>query len=106
MRFLHLADLHLGKMLHGVSLLENGDQPAWVRAFLTEAEALRPDAVCIAGDVYDRSAPSGEAVTLLKSSLHSEPGSPQAWPSGSPLVFPQTEQVCGSSHVAGSQRCL
>ncbi len=69
MRFLHLADLHLGKMLHGVSLLENGDQPAWVRAFLTEAEALRPDAACIAGDVYDRSAPSGEAVTLLSELL-------------------------------------
>ena len=72
MRFLHLADLHLGKMLHGVSLLENGDQPAWVRAFLTEAEALRPDAVCIAGDVYDRSAPSGEAVTLLSALLFHE----------------------------------
>ena len=69
MRFLHLADLHLGKMLHGVSLLENGDQPAWVRAFLAEAEALCPDAVCIAGDVYDRSAPSGDAVELLSELL-------------------------------------
>lgn len=65
MRFLHVADLHLGKMLHGVSLLENGDQPAWVEGFLKLAEERKPDAVLIAGDVYDRSAPSGDAVELL-----------------------------------------
>ena len=34
MRFLHLADLHLGKSLHGISLLESGDQADWVRRFL------------------------------------------------------------------------
>ena len=28
MRFLHLADLHFGKSIYGVSLLDNGDQPA------------------------------------------------------------------------------
>ena len=65
MRFLHVSDLHLGKMLHGVSLLENGDQPAWVADFLKLAEEQKPDAVLIAGDVYDRSAPSGDAVELL-----------------------------------------
>ena len=65
MRFLHVSDLHLGKMLHGVSLLENGDQPAWVEGFLKLAEEQKPDAVLIAGDVYDRSAPSGDAVELL-----------------------------------------
>ncbi|MBR3475033.1 MAG: exonuclease SbcCD subunit D [Oscillospiraceae bacterium] len=65
MKFLHVSDLHLGKMLHGVSLLENGDQPAWVADFLKLAEEQKPDAVLIAGDVYDRSAPSGDAVELL-----------------------------------------
>ena len=65
MRFLHLADLHLGKSLHGLSLLESGDQPAWVERFLALTESLRPDAVLVAGDVYDRSAPSGDAVELL-----------------------------------------
>lgn len=65
MRFLHLADLHLGKSIHGVSLLENGDQPAWVDRFLALTGKLRPDAVLVAGDVYDRSAPSEEAVGLL-----------------------------------------
>lgn len=65
MRFLHLADLHFGKSIHGVSLLESGDQPQWVERFLKLAEETAPDAVVIAGDVYDRSAPSGDAVALL-----------------------------------------
>ena len=65
MKILHLADLHFGKSIHGVSLLEKGDQSFWVERFLERAETLRPDAVVIAGDVYDRSAPSGDAVELL-----------------------------------------
>lgn len=65
MKFLHLADLHLGKSIHGVSLLESGDQPAWVQRFLGLAQSVRPDAVVIAGDIYDRGAPSGDAVALL-----------------------------------------
>lgn len=65
MRFLHLSDLHIGKSLHGVSLLENGDQGKWVEDFIILAENLKPDAIVIAGDIYDRSAPSGEAVELL-----------------------------------------
>ena len=64
MKFLHIADLHLGKSIYGVSLLEE-DQAEWVRRFLDLSSALHPDAVLIAGDVYDRSAPSGEAVALL-----------------------------------------
>ncbi|MBO4916106.1 MAG: exonuclease SbcCD subunit D [Oscillospiraceae bacterium] len=65
MRFLHLSDLHLGKMLYGVSLLDNGDQPDWVGKLLAVAEEKRPDAVVIAGDVYDRSMPSGAAMQLF-----------------------------------------
>lgn len=65
MKFLHLADLHFGKSIHGVSLVENGDQPAWAERFLKLAEELRPDAVVMAGDIYDRNAPSGDAVSLL-----------------------------------------
>ena len=65
MRFLHLADLHFGKSLHGVSLLESCDQPVWAERFLALAEEFRPDAVVIAGDVYDRGAPAPEAVELL-----------------------------------------
>ena len=65
MRFLHVADLHFGKSVHGVSMLENGDQPYWVEQFLRLAAEVKPDAVVIAGDVYDRSSPSGDAVALL-----------------------------------------
>lgn len=67
MKFLHLADLHFGKMLHGVSLLENGDQAYWVRRLLDLAAERRPDAVVIAGDVYDRGMPSGAAMQLFGS---------------------------------------
>ena len=65
MKFIHLADLHLGKSLHGVNLLESGDQPHWVTGFLRLCGEVRPDAVVIAGDVYDRSAPAAGAVELL-----------------------------------------
>ena len=65
MKLLHISDLHFGKAIHGVSMLENGDQPYWVNEFLALVSEIKPDAVLIAGDVYDRSSPSGEAVTLL-----------------------------------------
>ena len=71
MRFLHISDLHFGKIVHGVSMLENGDQGFWVDRFLETTAELSPDAVLIAGDVYDRSSPSGEAVTLLSRLLTS-----------------------------------
>lgn len=69
MKFIHVSDLHFGKAIHGVSMLENGDQPHWVGKFLALAKEIRPDAVLIAGDVYDRSSPSGEAVTLMSRML-------------------------------------
>ena len=65
MRFLHLADLHLGKTIYGVPMIDSGDQKVWVERFLQAAREIRPDAVVIAGDVYDRSQPSGKAVQLL-----------------------------------------
>ncbi len=65
MRFLHLADLHLGKSIYGTSLTDNGDQKVWVNRFLDKARELKPDAVVIAGDVYDRGLPPGRAAQLL-----------------------------------------
>ena len=65
MKFLHLADLHFGKSLYGTSLIESGDQAAWTERFLALAAELQPNAVVIAGDVYDRSAPAAEAVELM-----------------------------------------
>ncbi len=65
MKFLHIADLHLGKTIYGTSMIENGDQKYWIEKFIELCREERPDAVVAAGDVYDRSAPSGEAVMLL-----------------------------------------
>ncbi len=65
MKFFHLADLHFGKNIHGYSMIEMGDQPFWIEQILKKAEELKPDAVVIAGDVYDRAVPSREAVNLL-----------------------------------------
>ncbi|MCD7837896.1 MAG: exonuclease SbcCD subunit D [Clostridiales bacterium] len=65
MRFFHLADLHLGKSLYGYSLIDEGDQTYWVDRLLEAADEYRPDAVVIAGDVYDRAVPPREAVELL-----------------------------------------
>ena len=65
MRFLHLADLHLGKSIYGTSLIDNGDQKVWVVRFLKKAYELKPDAVVIAGDIYDRGLPPGKAAQLL-----------------------------------------
>lgn len=65
MRILHLADLHFGKTLHNLSLIESGDQKYWMEQTLAFISERKPDAVVIAGDVYDRSVPSREAVNLL-----------------------------------------
>ena len=54
MKFFHLADLHLGKSIHGYSMIEMGDQPFWIEQILKRAEEIRPDTILISGDVYDR----------------------------------------------------
>lgn len=59
----HIADLHIGKSIYGRSMLE--DQRDWIDKFLAKCDESRPDAVLIAGDVYDRSNPSGEAMDLM-----------------------------------------
>jgi len=62
-KFLHLSDLHLGRKLHDISLLE--DQQFILQQILDLVRKQRPDTVLIAGDVYDKSVPSVEAVRLL-----------------------------------------
>jgi exonuclease SbcD len=73
MRFIHLADLHLGKKLNEFSLID--DQRAILAEIVQIAEREKPDAVLIAGDIYDKSVPSIEAVQLLDgflNQLHTE----------------------------------
>ena len=67
MKFIHLSDLHLGKRLHEVNLLE--DQAYILQKILEIIRQEAPQAVVIAGDVYDKSVPSVEAVQLLDSFL-------------------------------------
>lgn len=63
MRLLHTADWHLGRALHGASLVE--DQSHVLDQLVTLAADARVDAVLISGDVYDRSVPPPDAVELL-----------------------------------------
>lgn len=63
MRFFHLSDLHIGKQLHHYSLKE--DQEYILGEIIEYAGKLHPDAVVIAGDIYDKPVPSAEAVTLF-----------------------------------------
>ena len=65
MRLMHLSDLHIGKRLNEFSLLD--DQSYILDEILRIAEEQKPDAVAIAGDIYDKSTPSAEAVALFDS---------------------------------------
>lgn len=67
MKLIHLSDLHLGKRLREYSLME--DQKYILDRILSIIDAERPDGVIIAGDVYDKSSPSAEAVALFDSFL-------------------------------------
>ena len=63
MKFFHLSDLHLGRRMYEFSLIE--DQKFILEEILRLAEEKCPDAVVIAGDIYDRAVPSAEAVELF-----------------------------------------
>ena len=63
MKFFHLSDLHIGKQLHHYNLRE--DQEHILAEVLSYATSIHPDAIVIAGDIYDKSVPSGEAVSLF-----------------------------------------
>ncbi|MFC0560319.1 exonuclease SbcCD subunit D [Halalkalibacter alkalisediminis] len=63
MKFFHTADWHLGKLVQGVYMTE--DQKHVLQQFVQAIEEEKPDAVIIAGDLYDRSIPPTDAVDLL-----------------------------------------
>ena len=63
MKFIHTSDWHIGRSLCGVSLLE--DQRHFLRQFSEYLAEEQPDAVVIAGDLYDRPIPSADALELL-----------------------------------------
>ena len=63
MKLLHLSDLHLGKRLHEYSMTE--DQEYILHRIIGIVDDEKPDGVMIAGDIYDKSVPTTEAVTLF-----------------------------------------
>lgn len=67
MKLLHLADLHLGKILQEQSLIE--DQEYMLNQIIKLIKKENVETVLISGDVYDRSVPPAEAVNLLDSFL-------------------------------------
>lgn len=63
MKLIHLSDLHLGKRLNEFSLIE--DQKYILTKIINVIDGEKPDAILIAGDIYDKSVPSAEAVELF-----------------------------------------
>ena len=63
MKFMHISDLHLGKRVNEFSMLE--DQKDILKKILKIADEEEPQAVLIAGDIYDKSIPTVEAIQLF-----------------------------------------
>lgn len=67
MKVLHVSDLHIGKRVNGMSMLD--DQRYILRQILDTAEKRQVSVLLIAGDVYDKASPSAEAVTVFDAFL-------------------------------------
>lgn len=63
MKLLHTSDLHIGKRVNEFSMVE--EQTAILTQIVSIANTEQPDAIILAGDIYDKSIPSAEAVTLF-----------------------------------------
>ncbi len=63
MRFFHIADLHLGKRVNEFSMID--DQRYILDKIIEQVDDKKPDAILIAGDIYDKAVPSAESVVLL-----------------------------------------
>lgn len=68
MRIFHISDLHIGKQLYGYSLRE--EQAHILQSIIACAREYRPDVLIIAGDIYDKAAPSAEAYDLFNQFLN------------------------------------
>ena len=67
MKFLHIADLHIGKCLNQKSLLE--DQKIILDQIVKYMEDYNVEVLMLAGDIYDKQIPSKEAVNLFNDFL-------------------------------------
>lgn len=68
MKILHTSDWHLGRYFHNVSLL--ADQDHFLRQLTQTLRDEQVDVLLIAGDVFDRSVPSVQAIELLNAFLN------------------------------------
>ena len=67
MKILHTSDLHIGKRVNEYSMLD--EQRFILDEILDIAKSEQPDAIILAGDIYDKSIPSAEAVSLFDNFL-------------------------------------
>ena len=67
MKLAHLSDLHIGKRVNEYSMLE--DQAYILTRILNILDENKADGVIIAGDIYDKSVPSAEAVSYTHLTL-------------------------------------
>ena len=80
MKFIHLSDLHIGKRFYEEKLID--DQKHILREICQIIEAEKPDAVIVAGDIYDKSVPPLDAVPMLDDFLYQLRGYPVLMISG------------------------
>lgn len=109
MRLLHCSDLHIGKRVNGFSMLE--DQRHILAQILAVAVREAADAILIAGDIYDKTIPSAEAVELFDWFLTrlTEQGKPVFFLSGnhdSPERLDYASRILQNQqvYIAGSYR--
>lgn len=67
MKLLHTSDLHLGKKIKNISLLE--DQEEALSSILSIAKTNNIDAIILAGDIFDKGVPSVNALNLFQTFL-------------------------------------
>lgn len=68
MKLFHISDLHIGKQLHYYNLRDN--QVKILSQIVDMAKEQHPDAIIIAGDIYDKSVPSAESYTIFDQFLN------------------------------------
>lgn len=68
MKIFHISDLHIGKQLHYYNMGDN--QKDIFKQIVDKAKGYRPDAIIIAGDIYDKSVPSAEAYSIFDKFLN------------------------------------
>src|SRR6056297_2788746 len=67
MKILHTGDWHIGKLVHGIHMTD--DQKIVLQNLINLIKDKKPDVLIISGDLYDRSIPPVEAVSLLDKTL-------------------------------------